>query len=86
MQEIFIYKYVKKINILDKPISSPLYQNESILIFENNKLVPNYYSIVDFKSSIIIPKLGFSYLSLYDYLINNYYLYNIYKLKFNKIW
>ena len=75
LQEIFICKYVKKTNILDKTISSPLYPNESILISENNKLVPNYYSIVDFKSSIIIPKLSFTYLSLYDYLLNNYYLY-----------
>ena len=75
LQEIFICKYVKKTNILDKTISSPLYPNESILISENNKLVPNYYSIVDFKSTIIIPKLSFTYLSLYDYLLNNYYLY-----------
>jgi len=75
LQEIFICKYVKKTNILDKTISSPLYPNESILISENNKLVPNYYSIVDFKSTIIIPKLSFTYLSLYDYLLKNYYLY-----------
>ena len=75
LQEIFICKYIKKINILERVLSYPLYPNESILIPENNKLIPNYYSILDFKSSIIIPKLSFTYLSLYDYLLNNYYLY-----------
>ena len=75
LQEIFICKYIKKTNILEKVLSFPLYPNESILISENNKLIPNYYSIIDFKSSIVIPKLSFSYVSLYDYLLNNYYLY-----------
>ena len=75
LQEIFICKYIKKTNILEQTLSSPLYPNESILIPENNKLIPNYYSINNFKSSIIIPKLSFIYLSLYDYLLNNYYLY-----------
>ena len=75
LQEIFICKYIKKVNILEEALSFPLYPNESILIPENNKLVPNYYSIYDFKSSIMIPKLSYTYLNLYDYLLNNYYLY-----------
>ena len=75
LQEIFICKYIKKTNILEKTLSIPLYPDESILIPENNKLLPNYYSIIDYDKSIIIPKLSFSYLSLYDYLLNNYYLY-----------
>ena len=75
LQEIFICKYIKKINILEQTLSLPLYPNESILIPENNKLIPNYYSIIDYKSSVIIPKLSYTYLSLYDYLLNNYYLY-----------
>ena len=75
LQEIFICKYIKKVNILEQTLSFPLYPNESILIPENNKLTPAYYSIVDYKSSMIIPKLSYTYLSLYDYLLNNYYLY-----------
>ena len=75
LQEIFICKYIKKVNILEQTLSFPLYPNESILIPENNKLIPNYYSHIDYKSSIIIPKLSYTYLSLYDYLLNNYYLY-----------
>ena len=75
LQEIFICKYIKKTNILEETLSFPLYPNESILIPEKNKLLPNYYSLIDFKSSIIIPKLSYTNLSLYDYLLNNYYLY-----------
>ena len=75
LQEIFITKYIKKNNILEQILSFPLYPNESLLIPEKNKLLPNYYSLTDFKSSINIPKLSYTYLSLYDYLLKNYYLY-----------
>ena len=75
LQEIFITKYIKKNNILEQILSLPLYPNESLLIPEKNKLLPNYYSLTDFKSSIFIPKLSYIYLSLHDYLLKNYYLY-----------
>ena len=75
LQEIFICKYIKKTNILERTLTFPLYPNESILIPEKNNLIPNYYSINDFQSSIIIPKLSYIYLSLHDYLLSNYYLY-----------
>jgi len=75
LQEIFINKYIKKNNLLEQILSLPLYPNESLLIPEKNNLLPNYYSITDFKSSIDIPKLSYTYLSLYDYLLKNYYLY-----------
>ena len=75
LQEIFINKYIKKNNLLEQILSFPLYPNESLLIPEKNNLLPNYYSITDFKSSIFIPKLCYAYLSLYDYLLKNYYLY-----------
>ena len=75
LQEIFITKYIKKNNILEQILSLPLYPNESLLIPEKNNLLQNYYSLTDFKSSILIPKLSFAYLSLSDYLLKNYYLY-----------
>ena len=75
LQEIFIIKYIKKINILKEILSLPLSQNELLLIPEKNKLLPYYYPLTDFKASILLPKLSYVYLSLYDYLLNNYILY-----------
>ena len=75
LQEIFIIKYIKKINILKEILSLPLSQNELLLIPEKNKFLPYYYPSTDFKSSILLPKLSYVYLSLYDYLLNNYILY-----------
>ena len=75
LQEIFIIKYIKKINILKEILSLPLSQNELLLIPEKNKFLPYYYPLTDFKSSILLPKLSYVYLSLYDYLLNNYILY-----------
>ena len=75
LQEIFINKYIKKNNLLEQILSFPLYPDESQLIPEKNNLLPNFYSLTDFKSSIYIPKLSYTYLSLYDYLLKNYYLY-----------
>ena len=75
LQEIFIFKYIKKTNYLEENISLSLFPNESILIPEKNNLLPNYYSISDFKSSLLIPKLSYTYLSLYDYILKNYLLF-----------
>jgi hypothetical protein len=75
LQEIFITKYIKKNNILEQILSLPLFPNESLLIPEKNNFFQNNYSLTDFKSSILIPKLSYTYLSLSDYLLKNYYLY-----------
>ena len=75
LQEIFIFKYIKKNNFLEQILSLPLYPNESGLIPEKNIFLPNNFSLTDFKSQILLPKLSYSYLSLNDYLLTNYYLY-----------
>ena len=72
LKEIFISQYEIKENMFKYLLNQPLYPTENLLFSTN--ILPYDFSILNYEI-LPLPKINLSYLSIYDYLFRNFYLF-----------